>query len=175
MPLQPVDLVLFKEKFDSASELAHGLGFLRMHLIQIQFRSRQLDTEFLERAVMRFFVELGGMQHRLGRNTADIEAGAAKRLTALHTGCLQAELGSADRRDIAARASANDKNIIIKFGIRHQTAPRFFCIHVRRPVPWRNGRRSSYPYRSISKRIGSSSASFIRTSAVTASRPSIKR
>jgi len=55
-------------------------------------------------------VELGGAQQRLGRNAAPVETDAAEVL-ALDQSDLAAELGGADRRDVAARPAADDDDI----------------------------------------------------------------
>ena len=55
----------------------------------------------------------GGVKHRLGRDAADVEAGAAERLAALRAGGLQPELRGADRGDIAAGAGADHQDVEI--------------------------------------------------------------
>ena len=52
------------------------------------------------------------MQKRLGRNAADIQAGAAKHAALVDDGGLQAELAAADRAIIAARATADDDYVV---------------------------------------------------------------
>ena len=54
--------------------------------------------------------DLGTAQQRLGRDAAPVEADAAQVL-ALDDGGLHAELGGADRRDIAARAATDDDEV----------------------------------------------------------------
>ena len=51
---------------------------------------------------------LGGMQQRLGRNAADIQAGAAEDAALVDTGRLQAQLAQPDGGVVAARTAAND-------------------------------------------------------------------
>ncbi len=51
------------------------------------------------------------MQQRLGRDAADVEAGAAEGGALLDAGHLQAELGGADGADIAAGAGADDDDV----------------------------------------------------------------
>src|SRR5205085_7849020 len=60
---------------------------------------------------------------RLGRNAADIEAGTAGRLAALGAGGLEAELGSADRGDIAPRAAADHQDVKIISVRSHSKTP----------------------------------------------------
>ena len=53
------------------------------------------------------------VEQRLGRDAADVEAGAAERLAALGAGGLEPKLRSADRGDIAARAGADHQDVEI--------------------------------------------------------------
>ena len=55
------------------------------------------------------------MQQGLGRDAADIEAGAAERAALVDAGDLQPELGCVDGGDIAARAAADDHQIVFRF------------------------------------------------------------
>ena len=66
-----------------------------------------------QRAIGRLIEKFRRVQHRLGRDAADIEAGAAQRLAAFHAGGLQPQLRRADRRDIAAGAGADDDQVKI--------------------------------------------------------------
>src|SRR6185312_3852729 len=71
---------------------------------------RDVDAKMLE-TVCRVLVELGGVEQRLGRDAADIEARAAKGRPFLDHGHLHAELGGADRRDIPSRPRTDDGKI----------------------------------------------------------------
>ena len=68
-------------------------------------------------AVERVLVLLGGFEQRLRRDAADVEAGSAERPLAgrvrpfLDAGGLQAELGGADRGDVAGRTGADDDDV----------------------------------------------------------------
>ena len=55
--------------------------------------------------------DLGGVQHRLGRDAGVVEAAAAG-LVALDDGGLLAELGGADRGDVAAGAAADHDHVV---------------------------------------------------------------
>ena len=55
----------------------------------------------------------GGMQQRLRRHAADIEAGAAERRVLLDHGDLHAELRRAHRADISAGTGADDDEIVV--------------------------------------------------------------
>ena len=57
-----------------------------------------------------FAVELCAVEHRLGRDTAAVQAGAAN-LTALNQSGGKSQLGSADGSLIAAGASADDNKL----------------------------------------------------------------
>ena len=61
--------------------------------------------------MLRFFKNFRGLQQRLGRDAADIEAGAAQGLTLFHAGDLHAQLRGADGAHIAAGAGANHDHI----------------------------------------------------------------
>src|SRR3546814_16440637 len=87
---------------------------------------RSLGVQLGERAIRGFLIEFRGVQHRLGRDAADIEAGAAQRLPAFGAGGLEAKLRGADRRDIAARTGADHQNVIIE--VCH------FSLHCRAPA-----------------------------------------
>ena len=54
--------------------------------------------------------DLGGAQQRLGRDAAPVQADAAE-ILALDDRGLEAELGAADRADIAARPASDDDDI----------------------------------------------------------------
>src|SRR5664280_2731971 len=58
------------------------------------------------------------MQQRLRRNTADIQAGAAEGRALLDHSGFQAKLRRADGADIAARAGADDDEVV-----SHDTTP----------------------------------------------------
>src|SRR5690606_21519593 len=55
----------------------------------------------------------GGVEHCLRGDAADVEAGAAERFAALGAGGLQAQLGGADRGDVAAGAGADDEDVVV--------------------------------------------------------------
>ncbi|MNF02806.1 hypothetical protein D3C80_2020110 [compost metagenome] len=52
------------------------------------------------------------MQQRLGRNAADVQAGAAVGRALFNNGNLQAELGRLDRANITTRSGADNNYII---------------------------------------------------------------
>ena len=71
---------------------------------------RQHDA-VLGEIVARLLEQVRGLQQRLGRDAADIEAGAAEGRALLDHGHLHAELGGADRRHIAARPGADHDEV----------------------------------------------------------------
>ena len=89
---------------------------------------------------------LGGVQQRLARDAADVEAGAPESGAFFHQADLEAELGRAERADVATRAGTDDDEVV--------------GVHVQTPS---------------SRRDGSSIACFTLTRKVTASRPSTSR
>ena len=75
--------------------------------------STPLDLDaVLAEAVADLLEQVRGVQQRLGWDAADIEAGAAQSAALLDAGDLQAELGRLDRRDVAARATADHHQIV---------------------------------------------------------------
>ena len=85
------------------------------------------------KAVARFFEQFGGVQQRLGRNAADVEAGAAEGRPLLDHRNLHAELRSANGGDVAARARADDREVE---RVRHDVSagPTFPQIGISRPL-----------------------------------------
>ena len=106
--------------------------------------------------VQRVVEVFAGLQQGLGGNASDIGAGAAGRRATLgvfpfvDAGHLKAQLGCANRRDIAAGAGADNDDVK-------------FCAH------------GASDQISNKRREGSSIASLIATSPRTASRPSMMR
>ena len=86
---------------------------LAVHRVEVELR-RHLDAELGERAVGRRVIIFRRVEHRLGRDAADVEAGAAQRLAALGAGGLEAELRGADRGDIAAGAGADHQDVEVE-------------------------------------------------------------
>ena len=73
--------------------------------------ARNTDAEAGE-MIARLLEHVRGMQQRLRRNAADIEAGAAMGLALLDDGGLEAELRCPDGADIAAGTGADDDEIV---------------------------------------------------------------
>jgi hypothetical protein len=106
-----VDLVLLEQERDALDVAVDAFVLEFHHRRQIELRARHLDAHLGE-AVACLLVELGGIQQRLRRNAADIQAGAAEGLVLLDHRDLEAELRRADRADIAAGAGADDCKVV---------------------------------------------------------------
>ena len=91
---------------------------LRVHRGQVEL-GRDLDAHLGHRAIGRGVIIFGRVEHRLGRDAADVEAGPAKRLAAFGAGGLEAQLRGADRGDIAAGPGADHQHVEIVISHRH--------------------------------------------------------
>ena len=78
---------------------------------EIELRRADADAHLGE-AVAGLLEQLGGVQQRLRRDAADVEAGAAEGRVLLDHGDLHAELRRADGADIAAGAGADDDEVV---------------------------------------------------------------
>jgi hypothetical protein len=114
------DLVALEQHRDAAGELLHDLVLATDHGADVDLGVVGRDA--VRREAVRQVVELlGRIQHRLGRNAADVQAGAAERRLAvladegIDAGRLQTQLRRADRRDIPAGTAANDDDIEILY------------------------------------------------------------
>ena len=108
--LQPRHLVLAEQELDA-------LGEVRDHLVLAAHQGREVELDLaglhavLRQLVAGHRVEVRGLQQRLGRDAADIEAGAAEGAALLDAGGLQAQLRRLDGADIAARAAADHHHV----------------------------------------------------------------
>ena len=68
--------------------------------------------------------DLGGVQQRLGRDAADIEADATQRRPALDQHHLLAEIGGAERGRVAAGPGAQDQHLGVQVARRRDRRPR---------------------------------------------------
>ena len=104
--------VVFLEQEGHAFDIALDALILESHHgRKVDLRLADLDAHLVEQ-LAGFFIELGGVQQRLGGNATDVEAGAAEGLVLLDYGNLHAELCRADGADIAAGAGADDDEIV---------------------------------------------------------------
>src|SRR5215208_197860 len=115
-----IDLVLLEQELDPF-DVALDAGILEFHHgIEIELRGLQLDAHPAE-TVTGLFEQLGGMQQGLRRDTADIETGAAVGCALFHHRGFQAQLRRPNGAHIAARAGADDDEIVGR--VCHHTYP----------------------------------------------------
>ena len=95
-----LNVTLLEEGADAHVQLGDNLVFIREHRRDIE--SNLLGTnQAVLLAVSGVLVDFGGMEERLGRNAADIEAGAAEGVVLFHESHLETELAGLDGGDIA--------------------------------------------------------------------------
>src|SRR3546814_9310389 len=80
--LQPVDLVLLEQELDAAGQALDRVLALAVHGVEVEL-GLHLDPHLLHRPAGRGFIVFRRVQHRLRRDAADVEAGAAQRLAPL--------------------------------------------------------------------------------------------
>ena len=107
-------LGFLEQEFHALGELAHHLVLGRHHGGQVE-ADLCLDAHLGE-VVLRFVETLRRMQQGLGRDAADIEAGAAKDAALVYAGGGKAKLAQPDGGVIAARSAADHTRVKI---IRH--------------------------------------------------------
>ncbi len=117
---QGLDFVLAHQEVESLGVLGNDLRFAVLHRAPVQLgRIHAFDAEFL--GVFQVIPELGVEQQRLGRNAADVQAGAAEVRVFLDQGSLQAVLAGADGGSVSGRAAADDGYVVN--GVRQRRAP----------------------------------------------------
>ena len=115
--LDPLDLVLLEQEFDALGQGPDAVALLLLHLGKVEL-DRALDAQ-AGKVLARQLVEFGGVQQRLGRDAADVQAGAAQGRAALDTGHRQTQLTGPDGRIVPARPAADDDHVVL----RHETIP----------------------------------------------------
>src|SRR5690606_11758600 len=118
--LEPGDLVLLEQEGDAAGELLDRVEALAVHRLEVELGA-DLDAELGHRAAGRGFEILGGVEHRLGRDAADVEAGAAERLAAFDARGLEPELRGANGGDVSAGAGTDDEDVVVVFSHRSRS------------------------------------------------------
>ena len=111
-----LDLVLAHQEADAGVQLGGDLARAFDDLAKIE--ARLVGGQAVVAQVMQLLVDLAGLQQGLGRDAAPVQADAAQGL-ALHNGGLEAQLGGADGRDVAAGTGADDDDVEI-----HSRPPR---------------------------------------------------
>ena len=119
-PDQVVDLVFLQQELDPLGEIADDPFLALHHRRQVDLQAGDLDPVVGE-LLRRDRVVVRGLQQRLRRNAADVEAGAAERAPLLDAGDAKPQLRGADRRHVAARPAADDNEIICAVG--HHAVP----------------------------------------------------
>ena len=104
------DLVLLEQEGDALGRGVDNLALALHELGEVERGRRQHDAVHAE-IVPRFLEQVRGLQQCLRRNAADVEAGAAQGRALLDDGDFQAELGRADRGDVAAGSGADHDEI----------------------------------------------------------------
>ena len=111
------DLVGLEQLGHAAGELLDDLFLAPDEGLEVDLGI--LDGDAVHGKIVREVVELlGGIEQRLRRDAAHVEAGAAQRLLAIladkgvDAGRLQAQLRGADRGVVTGRASADDDDIV---------------------------------------------------------------
>ncbi|MGY4599518.1 hypothetical protein ACVWXL_007264 [Bradyrhizobium sp. GM22.5] len=127
--LEHVDLVLLHQELDALDVAVDALLLEVHHRRQIELRRGDADAHLGE-GMPGLLEHFGGVQQRLRRHAADIEAGAAERRVLFDHGDFHAELRCTHRADITARSGADDDEIVC-----HERKSRKFsvegCVSVR--------------------------------------------
>jgi hypothetical protein len=108
--VEVIDLVLAQQESHAVGIPFDALVLEGEHLGEVE-RRRDADAHARER-MRRLFEEFGCVQHRLRRNAADVEAGAAEGGALLDHRHLHAELAGADGADVAARPGTDNDQIV---------------------------------------------------------------
>ena len=114
--VKEADFVLFEQVKDAVVVLFDHAVFAGDHFLDVHFQVFEADAVLAK--VMRGLLEmLGALQQRLGRNAAHVGAGASGSGAAffvfplVNAGHVQAQLRSANGRDIAAGACADNDDV----------------------------------------------------------------
>ena len=120
-----LDLVALQQRGDAAGQAADDavLPVDRAREVERRPLDREAERRLAVGLLGALVERVGGMDDRLRRDAADIEAGAAqppsRRLLDQHD--VEAELAGADGGDIAAGAAADDQHLGVDLG--HLTPP----------------------------------------------------
>ena len=105
-----VDLVLFEESGDAAGVLFDDLVFAGEHRRPVHLDVFHLKAKF--GGALEIVVQIGMMQKDLGRDAADVKAGAAQKRIFLDDRSFQSPLRGANRGHITAGSAANDHKVV---------------------------------------------------------------
>ena len=109
-PLRPRDLVLPEEELDALRVLRHDVVLALEHAREVDLDVADADA-VLGGVLAQELDVLGRVEERLGRDAADVDAGAAERLVHLDADGVEAKLGGADGGNVSARAAADDDDV----------------------------------------------------------------
>ena len=146
LALEVRHLVLAEEHLNAAGEAAHGLFLGLHHAGEIERDARHCAARIstcpsschagceakgmrtadaaLGELVERLVVQVRVVEQRLGRDAADVEAGAAERAARLDAGRLEAELRGLDRGHVATGSAADNDDIKLLGGRREEARAR---------------------------------------------------
>ena len=114
-----VDLVFLQQEGNAADIGVDHVLLVLHHRRQIELGLVHLDAQLLK-TVVGLFEHFGRVQQRLGRDAADVEAGATVAGTLFDNGNLHAELSCLDRANVAPGAGSDHYKVI-----GHGTFPLF--------------------------------------------------
>ena len=115
-----LDPVLLQQKRNALGQPVDDVVLARQHDTEVEPHIVGHHAMGAE-PVTRLGIIRGRLQQRLGRDAADIQAGAAEGCAPVHAGDRHAELGGADGADIPGRTAADDDEIVGR--IRHVVGP----------------------------------------------------
>ena len=110
------DAAGLEHRLDAGRELLDDAALAHLHRLDVDAEPADVNAVRLELRV-RAVIELGGLEQRLRRNAADVQAGAAEQARALlvlpvvDAGGRQTELRGAQRGRIAGRTAADDDDV----------------------------------------------------------------
>ncbi len=96
------DLPLLGEAREALRQPAHDRRFPRAELVHVELRLAEVDAEVAH--LLRLGDDPGGVEERLRRDAANVQADPAQRRVALDEHCLLPEVGSTERGGVAARS-----------------------------------------------------------------------
>ena len=110
-PFEPIDFVLFEQKFDTFGVLGNCVLFIGLHLFPIHRRAFAFQTHG-GKIVFGFMQHVRGVQQRFGWNAPDVQASTAKGFIAFNTCGLETKLSTSNCADIAAGAAADNDYVV---------------------------------------------------------------
>ena len=112
-----LDFVLLHQELEALGVLGDDLRFALLNRGPVELaRVDALDAEFFR--VFQVVPEFGVEEQRLGRDAADVQAGAAEESVFFDESGFQAVLAGADGGGVSGRAAADDGDVVDGFGQR---------------------------------------------------------